>query len=1536
VENELAFAIEDGFPVTPGHTLVIAKRVVATWFDATTEEQTALMALVAVVRDRLDQRSPKPDGYNVGFNAGEAAGQTVMHLHVHVIPRYRGDMDDPRGGVRHVIPSKGNYKLATQPLATGGVKDPFSSHILPLFDRAHEIAIVAAFVQESGVLRLRPSLREALARGAHVRLLTGDYLDITSAAGLELLLDLQQSSELLGSVTTRVVEVHELEGTKVFHPKAWRFEAPGFGVAFVGSSNLSRSALESGIEWNLRVDRDRDRDAYEQIRAAFEDLWGRARRLDTAWLADYARRAQVTTSSRAIVGERAEENLERAPNPHQVQLEALEKLRDTRRQGFKRGLVVLATGLGKTWLAAFDYWQLKEELGERPRLLFLAHRDELLNQAALTFRRLLRTHGEVTKVTWCRGAEGDLSGDAVFASVAKLARNDQLETLATQQFDYVVVDEVHHAAARSYRAILERLEPRFLLGLTATPDRADARDILGLFEDNEVYRADIGRGVSDKRLVPFRYFGVKDDVDYAHIPWRNKKFDPDELAQAVQTDARMTTLWRAWSEHRGSRTLIFCCSIAHALFVRDWLRKHDVAVNAVFSAEGSDPRELSLRDLATGRLHAVCAVDLFNEGLDVPSIDRVIMLRPTESSVVFLQQLGRGLRASPGKDAVTVIDFVGNHRVFLERVRTLLSLGGARAAKVRPFLDDNEPANLPEGCSVELELEAKALLASLYKSGGADEVERAYRELRDEQEDRPTAGQMQRAGYLPTILRERYGSWFEFVRSEGDLTSDEVAALAAAKTLLRDVETTAMTASFKMITLEALIESGALFSGSPLRDLALRSRAVLRRDPVLFNDVAEVEREEPIDEKRWVAYWRKNPIAAWTTESANRRSWFRVEAERFELAVAFAPELHEPLTAMVRELVDYRLAQYRARKRSGLTEDGFLCKVTWNKRDPILKLPGKHREGEIDVRLTNGAVWQFRFTKEFCNVARPAGTDRNQLPDLLRRWFGPRAGQPGTSFEVRFFASPDGLWIEPVQSALVQLPRRQIVAFPDLRAAAGFAQVDQDAPDGEPIYLPIDKVDADLFAVRVSGSSMDGGETPLRDGDWAVMRFTRGASADAMINRVALVQSPGDVGGAYQIKRLRHRDGQWWLTSDNPDGPTLPATKQVLPIARLERCVRPEDLAPPVGTVISNLSEAFGLELTSTSGVHAGHLFVFIDRAGMLEAPDRVRFVPDRHRPSETAYVLARTESGDHRYLGVGLGSEGAWTIPSVDYGTWKKWGTGREVSKPLPDGALSLSQAACDVLLALPEEERWIEKRGSRARIVGAAPRGGLRIEGSFDPRSVSLTDVGWVVAADADVAGEGGTLDEARVNKLRYLEGTPKGSTRWIDTEWALAAWAKASPLIPAEGPSRVLIVHESGQPLDARFRLDSRPGALTLVLEARGGTAGSKGEINTDYTRALGVLLERLRRNSVRILDAEVDSRALAHLPREARRLQLGTRSYPITIDDVDAVRKLIGSAQSKVGREPGAKGSGNSTRRIRLYLQSDATVDPTALRALLQHG
>ncbi|MFY0563686.1 DEAD/DEAH box helicase family protein [Archangium lansingense] len=1391
--NALSFAIRDRFPVSPGHTLVIPRRQVATWFDASPEEQRAIFELVDVVRSGLNESTPRPDGYNIGINVGEAAGQTVFHLHVHVIPRYRGDMADPRGGVRHVIPGKGNYLVASaKPLATGGLEDPFQRHLDPLFARATDVAVLAAFVQDSGLEVLRESVEAALARGARVRILTGDYLAITQATALRRLLDWmdesaarrgteEQSETPRGTFEARVVETEKLG--RSFHPKSWRFEGPGLGAAFVGSSNVSHAALRTGVEWNLRVERDRDPHAWQEVVAAFESWWARALRFDAAWIERYAARARQV--ARPLPSDDAElEYLEPPRQPHEVQREALEALAQSRRDGRQRALVVLATGLGKTLLAALDVEAFEKARKQRARVLFLAHRAELLAQAAETFRRQLPE----SRFGWFVADQSDLDGNVVFASVQKLSRPDSLAKLReVPHFDYVVVDEVHHAAATSYRAILASVEPEFLLGLTATPERADEGDVLGLFDDHLAYRADVGEGIARGLLVPFTYHGLKDDIAYENIPWRNRRFDPEKLAAAVQTEARMQRMWSAWEEHRATRTLVFCCSVSHADYVKGWLKDKGVRVVAVHSARGTDDRAEALRKLAAGELDAVCAVDLFNEGVDVPTVDRVVMLRPTESPVIFLQQLGRGLRKAEGKPTVTVIDFVGNHRVFLDRVRALLALTEAgERLSLRDFLVDGKEPELPPGCSVQVELEAKDLLAKLLPNGRS-EVERVYLELRETWERRPTAGELYRMGYRPSTLRGPEGGWLQFVQAQGDLTQEQSRTLQMGVKWFEELETTPMTKSFKMVSLEALLEAGALEKGLPLPQLAERCLAILRRSPELLRDIEGVKalgddwrNPEP---ESFLKYWNDNPVKAWIGGS-----WFRKEGNQFVPRLPIAEETRDAFLELTRELVDYRLAQYRARQRMETRGAAFEAKILRNTRDPIIKLPSRKQradlpEGETDVRLPDGSPWRFRMAKEFCNVARPVGTDRNALPDLLRRWFGPTVGQPGTAFHVRFTPGPDGWSVAPVEAEVIPLPARgTLVAFPSLRAAAGAVSHSlslESAPEAEQVSLPVQARGEGLFAVRASGDSMDGGERPIRDGDWLVMRYARAAGVGAVEGKVALVQVPDPSGYGYQVKRVVREGDRWLLRSDNPARPSFEATEDVIPIAMLVEVIPPARLGPAIGERMTDeeATRTFGLSAPPRTGRIHGHLFLCVTEKGVLTEPDRLDLSIEARRPAETAFVLTRSSPGETwRYAGVARWREDEerWALAEpVDYDTWRALGHGRQSSRRIPPDATEQATAWVRHLLSTHAPGKLIEQEGKRCRIVGSAAQGGVRIdggEGGFEERTVSLTDIAWALLARDEARTTGGLLDEARVNRLRYLEGTPKGSTRWIDTGWAL----------------------------------------------------------------------------------------------------------------------------------------------------------------------
>jgi superfamily II DNA or RNA helicase/HKD family nuclease len=888
---------------------LVPRRHVATWWEATPEERRELVEGLEVARDHIT-RSHRPDGFNVGMNLGAAAGQTVFHLHQHVIPRYDGDVRDPRGGVRHVIPAKANYLASpagglllnephARPLVRGG-DDPFLPHLLAGLDRAVSADLVAAFVLESGVLAVIEHLRDLLARSGRLRLVTGDYLGLTEPEALAHLLDLEGDRHL------RVREA----GATSFHPKAYLLHHPdGSGTGYVGSSNLSATALGAGVEWNYRVVSSADRPGFGELCSAFEALFHHpaCRPVTTDWIEAYRQRRPALQPAPGLPLPLAPEPVD-VPSPHAVQREALAALEATRQAGNAAALVVLATGLGKTWLAAFD-----SNRDEYQRVLFVAHRDEILGQALETFRRV-RPGANLGRYT---GTEKAPEADVLFASVQTLGRLPHLRNFAPDAFDYVVVDEFHHAAAATYRRLIGHFKPKFLLGLTATPERSDGGDLLALCGENLAYRCDLADGIRRGLLNPFRYFGVPDDIDYRNIPWRSTRFDEEALTAAVATRDRAENILEQHRKHAGKRTLAFCCSTRHADFMADFFNQNGLRAAAVHSGPGSAPRAASLEQLGEGQLDVVCAVDMFNEGVDLPLVDTVMMLRPTESRVVWLQQLGRGLRKAAGKDALTVIDYIGNHRSFLLKVRALLEglmAVGPADADVARALEQVSAARvtLPPGCSVTYELVALDVLQALLRRGGrAQELEAYYRGFEELHGARPRATEAYHAGYDPGAARGHDGSWLRFVERMGGLLAGQVRALGAANAFLAALETTQMTRSFKMLTLKALLNLGQLPGSVGVEALAAEFAGLARRSAALRADVGE----DLDDPARLAGYLERNPLAAWAgARGTGGTAYFSYEGGTFRSTFVVPPELVPDFRELVEELVEWRLAAYLGRR----------------------------------------------------------------------------------------------------------------------------------------------------------------------------------------------------------------------------------------------------------------------------------------------------------------------------------------------------------------------------------------------------------------------------------------------------------------------------------------------------------------------------------------------------------------------------------------------------------------------------------------------
>lgn len=1161
--NDVAFAIRDSYPVTPGHTLVVTKRVVATWFDATADEQAGMMALVNVVKSQLDEELvPKPDGFNVGFNCGDAAGQTVPHVHIHVIPRYRGDMEDPRGGVRHVIPQKGNYLAAPSTsqsantkvkLSTGSPDSPLWDHLSWRIAGARFVDILASFVQLSGLDVIEDRLFDAVRNDARVRVLVSDYLYISDARALRRLLgwvNLASEEFSEGRLSVKLVESQKLPSNPAsFHPKAWQISDEHHGFVAVGSSNLSRPALQTGIEWNLLTSQPANTSSHRDASTAYTSLWDAASPLTPELVDEYAKHASNHFAKH--FQPEATDSREELFEPRPWQIEALESLNRIRAAGYRRALVAVATGMGKTWLAAFDARQVGRQLRRRPRVLVIAHRAHILAQAEAALSRVLDAEFTDGTTAWYLGSNNTLDGDVVIASVQKLSRKKGLQQIAKQHFDYVVMDEVHHAHAPSYRRVLAELQADFILGLTATPERSDGYDVATIFDDNLAYHATIGDGIEEESLVPFHYIGIKDTVNFEQIPWRNGRFDLEELEKQVAHSDRMDRLASALDQHPAGHTIVFCCSRRHATFARDWLRSEGNTAAAVFSGEGSDSYSESLNGLRTGSLQFLCVVDMFNEGLDIPAVDRIVMLRPTESKVIFLQQLGRGLRASEGKTQLLVIDFVGNHRVFAQRMIHLLSLKTSTASwnDLKNWLG-GEPPDLPDGCMLDVELDAKDLLKQFLPKGKASGIE-GYRAIRDDLGRRPLMLEVFSRGYLPKIISAGEGSWFGFVDNEADLSAKESKTAAAFSEWLKTVESTSLNKSYKMVVLRVLLDQGNLFQRVDLHSFSLACRRFMQNHEVLRRDLAgghHAGDHDDANESEWVSWWIKWPISRWLDKQSGT-NWFVRDGDTFCLNIPCGDAQQAVLESLTEEIVEYRLAHYAKSRRlveSEAGEKSFEAKVSHSGGRAILFVPDKSKcpdrpVGLTTMQLPDGSEWEFKFVKVACNVASPRGQKTNQLSDLLRSWYGDKAGMPGTAFTVRFetkagrwHVSPTTEVVEAViedepevheaQPAIVPTVNRQAqfrthVPVFDVSAAAG-----DWGPEGVPDaigWMPVSDttLSEGMFAAQVIGHSM---EPRIPSGSWCLFRPCPAGSREG---RLLLVQcnthlDPED-GGRYTVKKYR-------------------------------------------------------------------------------------------------------------------------------------------------------------------------------------------------------------------------------------------------------------------------------------------------------------------------------------------------------------------------------------------------------------------------------
>jgi superfamily II DNA or RNA helicase/HKD family nuclease len=649
--------------------------------------------------ESADAQAERVNALLRGFDPSDELGGEVA-LPARVLQGIKGR--SPLGDVVPLPPPPATPFSQSDLLVNGEGQPNVGSELRAELATADSVDLVCAFVIWSGVRHLRAALAGVKERGGRVRVITTTYMGATEKRAVDELVAL--GAEVRVAFDARTTKLHA---------KAWLLEREsGLTTAFVGSSNLSHTALFDGLEWNVRLSSMDAAHVIDRVRMTFESHWAsehfeaydpaiNGEELQLA-LSEHDRRSLGEASTISFA------SLDVRPYPHQQRmLEALTVERD--RHDRHRNLIVAATGTGKTVVAALDYRQLVEQEGRDLSLLFVAHRAEILRQSLATYRAVLRngTFGEI------HGEGRTAQGRHVFAMVQSL-HADRLDQIAQDTFDVVVVDEFHHAAASTYDRLLNHLAPQELLGLTATPERLDGKDVTDWFDHRIAVELRLWEAIDQGFLVPFQYFGVADGTDLSHLSWRRGGYVLDELSQVLSNDdlrvaKLLEALQRIVFDVGSMRALGFCVSKEHARFMARKFSDAGVRSVALTGDDPPDVRAQSLRELQAGDLRCVFSVEVLGEGVDVPDVDCVLLLRPTASPTVFAQQLGRGLRRAAGKSHLTVIDLIGQHRRefrFEDRLRAVLDTRrGPVVEQVRadfPFL--------PAGCTVDLDRQSREIV----------------------------------------------------------------------------------------------------------------------------------------------------------------------------------------------------------------------------------------------------------------------------------------------------------------------------------------------------------------------------------------------------------------------------------------------------------------------------------------------------------------------------------------------------------------------------------------------------------------------------------------------------------------------------------------------------------------------------------------------------------------------------------------------------------------------------------------------------------
>ncbi len=674
--------------------------------------------------------------------------------------------------------------------------------------KAGKIDIIVSFLMESGVRMILKDLKDALGRGAKIRILTGNYLGITQPSALYLL-----KKELGNRIDLRFFN----DKSRSFHPKSYIFHYGKISEIYIGSSNVSKSALTSGIEWNYRFNSMADEKNFRLFFHTFEDLfYHHSIVVDDEELKRYSKNWHRPAVSKDLDryddGEESHEKIEMMFQPRGAQIEALYALEESRAEGAAKGLVHAATGVGKTYLAAFD--SAKYE-----KVLFVAHREEILKQAALSFRNVRGSED----YGFFYGKQKDTGKSVIFASVETLGREDYLneEYFAEDYFDYLVIDEFHHAVTGQYRRIVDYFKPQFMLGLTATPERMDGKNIYELCEYNVPYEISLKEAINKGILVPFHYYGIYDETDYSGLHLVKGRYDGHELTEIYQNNhKRYDLIYKYYKKYHSNRALGFCCSRQHAEEMAKEFCKRKVPAAAVYSnadGEFAEDRDIAVERLKNQEIKVIFSVDMFNEGLDIASLDMVMFLRPTDSPVIFLQQLGRGLRTYKGKEYLNVLDFIGNYE---KAGKTPFLLAGETSWDGKGAIGSHD-MEYPDDCIVDFDMCLIDLFQELEKKqlSARERIITEYYHVKERLDEKvPT--RMEFFSYMDDGIYQYcikhakenpFRRYLDFLHGLGELSEEEEVLYGGiGREFLSLIETTDMQKVYKMPVLYSFYNHGKL------------------------------------------------------------------------------------------------------------------------------------------------------------------------------------------------------------------------------------------------------------------------------------------------------------------------------------------------------------------------------------------------------------------------------------------------------------------------------------------------------------------------------------------------------------------------------------------------------------------------------------------------------------------------------------------------------------------------------------------------------